>query len=74
MQLKQHLATLPASRFASANISLILAEARLSLSERRADKALASLEACLAGDDSMPMSDRNLRVSLLLSVACWRKG
>ncbi|WP_010483772.1 LuxR C-terminal-related transcriptional regulator [Pseudomonas sp. S9] len=74
MQLKQHLATLPASRHASANISLILAEARLSLSERRADKALASLEACLSEGDSMPTSDRNLRVSLLLSVACWRKG
>ncbi|ARU88329.1 LuxR C-terminal-related transcriptional regulator [Pseudomonas sp. M30-35] len=74
LQLKQHLAILPTQRHANASISLILAEARLSLSERRADKALAALEACLAGDNSMPMSDRNLRVCLLLSVAYWRKG
>ncbi|WP_339490669.1 LuxR C-terminal-related transcriptional regulator [Pseudomonas sp. EL_65y_Pfl2_R95] len=74
LQLKQHLAVLPAQRHANANISLVMAEARLSLSERRADKALTALETCLGADNSLPMTDQNLRLSLLLSVAYWRKG
>lgn len=74
LQLKQHLATLPAQRHANGSISLILAEARLALSERRADKAMSALEACVVAENNMPMTDQNLKVSLLLSVAYWRKG
>ncbi|CAD5108777.1 helix-turn-helix transcriptional regulator [Zestomonas carbonaria] len=74
LQLQQHLAGLPDGRYADADVALALAEARLALSERRADRAQACLEACLAKQTAVHHSDRRLRLALLLSVAYWRKG
>ncbi|WP_296221011.1 helix-turn-helix transcriptional regulator [Pseudomonas sp. UBA2684] len=74
LQLQRHLAVLPAGRYTDASTALVLCEARLALSERRADKAQAVLEACLAKQTAEHQRDRRLRLSLLLSVAYWRKG
>ncbi len=51
-----------------------MAEARLALSERHAERAQQRLESCLAGFTSLYQRDRRLRLSLLLSVAYWQKG
>lgn len=74
LQLQRHLEVLPAGRYTDANTALVLSEARLALTERRADKAQAALEACLAKQTAEHQRDRRLRLSLLLSVAYWRKG
>lgn len=74
LQMQQHLAVLPAGRYLDAETALALSEGRLALCERRADKAQASLEACLAKQTAEHQRDRRLRLSLLLSVAYWRKG
>src|SRR3990167_7935541 len=74
LQLQRHLAVLPQGRYADAETVQVLSEARLALSERRADKAQAVLEACLAKQTAEHQRDRRLRLSLLLSVAYWRKG
>lgn len=74
LQLQRHLAVLPPGRYADAETVQVLSEARLALSERRADKAQAVLEACLAKQTAEHQRDRRLRLSLLLSVAYWRKG
>lgn len=74
LQLQQHLGALPEGRYADADAALAMAEARLALSERRADRAQATLEACLAKQTAAHHRDRRLRLSLLLSVAYWRKG
>jgi LuxR family maltose regulon positive regulatory protein len=74
LQLQRHLEVLPAGRYPDAQIALALTQARLALSERRADKAQAVLEACLVKPFDEHQRDRRLRVSLLLSVAYWRKG
>ncbi|UVE19374.1 LuxR C-terminal-related transcriptional regulator [Pseudomonas sp. LS44] len=73
LQLQQYLASLPA-RYLDTDTALALTEARLSLSERRADRAQACLEECLAKQTAEHQRDRRLRLSLLLSVAYWRKG
>ncbi|WP_313116173.1 helix-turn-helix transcriptional regulator [Ectopseudomonas guguanensis] len=74
LQLERHLATLPIERYGDAHTALALSQARLALSERRVDRAQASLEACLAKQGAEHQRDRRLRLSLLLSVAYWRKG
>ena len=74
LQVQRHLAALPAERCTDANTAHALCEARLALSERRADKAQGLLEACLAKQTAVHQHDRRLRVALLLSVAYWRKG
>ncbi|AYC32692.1 LuxR family transcriptional regulator [Pseudomonas cavernae] len=74
LQLQQHLASLAVGRYPDANTALALAEARLALSERRADRAQSGLEACLAKQTAEHQRDRRLRLALLLSVAYWRKG
>lgn len=74
MQLERHLAALPIERYGDAHTALALSQARLALSERRVDKAQASLEACLSKQGAEHQRDRRLRLSLLLSVAYWRKG
>ncbi|SDQ01149.1 helix-turn-helix transcriptional regulator [Ectopseudomonas guguanensis] len=74
LQLERHLAALPIERYGDAHTALALSEARLALSERRVEKAQASLEACLAKQGAEHQRDRRLRLSLLLSVAYWRKG
>ena len=74
LQLERHLAVLPEGRYPDAHVSLALAQAHLALSERRADKAQAQLEQCLAKQTAEHQRDRRLRLSLLLSVASWRKG
>ncbi|WAC44060.1 LuxR C-terminal-related transcriptional regulator [Pseudomonas sp. SL4(2022)] len=74
LQLQRHLAVLPAGRYADADTVLALSEARLALTERRADKAQTVLEACLAKQTAEHQRDRRLRLALLLSVAYWRKG
>lgn len=74
LQMQQHLAVLPAGRFSDAEMAQALAEARLALAERRADKAQAALEACLAKQTAEHHRDRRVRLTLLLSVAYWRKG
>ena len=74
LQLQRHLAVLPPGRYADAETVQVLSEARLALSERRADKAQAVLESCLAKQTAEHQRDRRLRLSLLLSVAYWRKG
>ncbi|WP_457977213.1 LuxR C-terminal-related transcriptional regulator [Ectopseudomonas composti] len=73
-QLEQHIAALPIERYGDAHTALALSQARLALSERRVEKAQASLEACLAKQGAEHQRDRRLRLSLLLSVAHWRKG
>lgn len=73
--LRCHLQALPAARYSDAATALVLCEARLALDERRADKAQAALEACLNSHAAEPhQRDRRLRLSLLLSVAYWRRG
>lgn len=74
LQLQRHLAVLLPGRYADAETVQVLSEARLALSERRADKAQTVLEACLAKQTAEHQRDRRLRLSLLLSVAYWRKG
>jgi LuxR family transcriptional regulator, maltose regulon positive regulatory protein len=74
LQLQRHLAVLPPGRYTDAETVQVLSEARLALSERRADKAQAALETCLAKQSAEYQRDRRLRLSLLLSVAYWRKG
>jgi LuxR family maltose regulon positive regulatory protein len=74
LQLERHLAGLPAGRYPDAQSAQVLAEARLALCERRADKAQASLEVHLAKQTAEHQRDRRLRLALLLSVAYWRKG
>ncbi|WP_430472487.1 LuxR C-terminal-related transcriptional regulator [Zestomonas insulae] len=74
LQLQQHLGALPEGRYADADAALAMAEARVALSERRADRAQACLEACLAKQTAAHHRDRRLRLALLLSVAYWRKG
>ena len=74
LQLQRHLAVLPAGRYADAETAQALCEARLALTERRADKAQALLEASLAKQTAEHQRDRFLRLALLLSVAYWRKG
>lgn len=74
LQLQRHLAGLSAARYPDAHIALALAQARLALSVRRADKAQACLEACLVKPADEHQRDRRLRISLLLAVAYWRKG
>jgi len=74
LQLERHLAVLPEGRYPDAHVSLALAQAHLALSERRADKAQTQLEQCLAKQTAEHQRDRRLRLSLLLSVASWRKG
>ena len=74
LQLERHLAALPIERYGDAHTALALSQARLALSDRRVDKAQASLEACLAKQGAEHQRDRRLRLSLLLSVAYWRKG
>jgi LuxR family maltose regulon positive regulatory protein len=74
LQLQRHLAVLPPGRYTDAETVQVLSEARLALSERRADKAQAALESCLAKQTAEHQRDRRLRLSLLLSVAYWRKG
>ena len=73
-QLQSHLDLLPAGRYSDAQFSLGLAQARLALSERRADKAQVLLEAGLLKLVDEHQRERRLRLSLLLSVAYWRKG
>ncbi|WP_134391933.1 LuxR C-terminal-related transcriptional regulator [Pseudomonas aeruginosa] len=74
LQLERHLAGLSGERHADAQTALVLAEARLALSERHAERAQSKLESCLAGYSSAYQRDRRLRLSLLLSVAYWQKG
>lgn len=74
LQLARHLSGLNAERYADAQAALVMAEARLALSERHAERAQQRLEACLAGYTSPYQRDRRLRLSLLLSVAFWQKG
>ena len=74
LQLQRHLAVLPAGRYADAETVQALSEARLALTERRADKAQTVLEASLAKQTAEHQRDRRLRLALLLSVAYWRKG
>ena len=74
LQLERHLAVLPLVRYADAYTALALTEARLALCERRPERAQASLENCLAKQQGEHQRDRRLRLSLLLSVAYWRKG
>lgn len=74
LQLQRHLGVLPVARYPDAHIALALAEARLALCERRPEKAQSVLENCLVKAADEHQRDRRLRVSLLLSVAYWRKG
>ncbi|UCP00365.1 LuxR C-terminal-related transcriptional regulator [Metapseudomonas lalkuanensis] len=74
LQLQQHLSVLPLARYADAHTVLALTEARLALTERRPERAQASLENCLVRQQDEHQRDRRLRLSLLLSVAYWRKG
>jgi LuxR family maltose regulon positive regulatory protein len=74
LQSQRHQDDLPAGRYPDAQFALALALARLALSERRADKAQLLLDAALAKLGDEYQRDRRLRISLLLSVACWRKG
>jgi len=74
LQLARHLDGLNAERYADAHAALVMAEARLALSERHAERAQQRLESCLAGFTSPYQRDRRLRLSLLLSVAYWQKG
>ena len=74
LQMERHIAPLPIARYGDAHTALALADARLALFERRVEKALASLEGCLAKQSAEHQRDRRLRLALLLSVAYWRKG
>lgn len=74
LQLQRHLASFAEGRYADAETMLAITEARLALSERRAEKAQAALEANLSKQLAEHRKDRRLRLSLLLSVALWRKG
>lgn len=74
LQLERHLDRLDISRYPDAFAALSLAQARLALSERRPEKAQAVLEPLLSAQSGEHQRDRRLRLSLLLSVAYWRKG
>lgn len=74
LQLERHLLSLPEHRYPDVPVVQALALARLALSERRAEKAQAALEACLTKQTAAHQRERRLRVALLLSVAYWRKG
>jgi len=74
LQLERHLAVLPIERYGDAHTALALSQARLALSEQWAERAQASLEACLAKQGADHQRDRRLHLSLLLSVAYWSKG
>ncbi|MET1077362.1 MAG: LuxR C-terminal-related transcriptional regulator [Pseudomonas sp.] len=74
LQLERHLSLLPVGRYPDAHTALVLAQARLALCERRPDKAQLGLEGVLLKQTAEHQRDRRLRVSLLLSVAYWRKG
>ncbi|WP_276486677.1 helix-turn-helix transcriptional regulator [Ectopseudomonas mendocina] len=74
LQLERHITALPVERYGDAHTALALSGARLALGERRAEKAQASLEACLARQGDDHQRDRRLRLSLLLAVAYWRRG
>ncbi|QLC72569.1 AAA family ATPase [Pseudomonas sp. LPB0260] len=72
LQLQRQLAELPVGGNGDAAVTLVLCQARLALAERRAPRALALLEACLAVQTAEHQHERRLRLSLLLAVACWR--
>ena len=74
LQLERHLDRLDISRYPDAFAALSLAQARLALSERRPERAQAVLEPLLSAQAGEHQRDRRLRLSLLLSVAYWRKG
>jgi len=74
MQLQRHLAVLTPGRYSDVEAALALCEARLALTERRADKAQSTLELALTKQSAEHQRDRRLRLALLLSVAYWRKG
>lgn len=74
LQLQRHLAVLTPGRYSDVEAALALCEARLALTERRADRAQSTLEAGLAKQSAEHQRDRRLRLALLLSVAYWRKG
>ena len=74
LQLQRHLGDLPQGRYPDAQFALVLAQAHLALTERRADKALLVLDAALLKLLDEHQLDRRLRLLLLLSVAHWRKG
>ncbi|MBX9913340.1 MAG: LuxR C-terminal-related transcriptional regulator [Pseudomonadaceae bacterium] len=74
LQLQRHQAESPSGRYPDEQFALALAQARLALSERRADKAQLFLEGSLAKLADEHQRDRRLRILLLLSVAYWRKG
>ena len=65
---------MPIERYGDAHTALALSQARLALSEQWAERAQASLEACLAKQGADHQRDRRLHLSLLLSVAYWSKG
>ena len=72
LQLQRHLAALPARSSGDARVALVLCQARLALSERRADRAVQLLQACLVEQAAEHQCERRLRLSLLLAVAYWR--
>ena len=74
LQLERHLAVLPIERYGDAHTALALSQARLALSEHWVERAQTSLEECLAKQGADHQRDRRLHLSLLLSVAYWRKG
>ncbi|MES2818974.1 MAG: LuxR C-terminal-related transcriptional regulator [Pseudomonadota bacterium] len=74
LKLERHLSLLPAGRFPDMQAALTLSMARLALCERRPEKAQAVLESALLKQTADYQRDRRLRLSLLLSVAYWRKG
>ena len=71
-QLQRHLAALPTGRTGDAAVASVLGQARLALSERRADKAVELLEACLREQAAEHQCERRLRLCLLRAVAYWR--
>lgn len=74
LQLQCHLERFPVGRYPVAQFALAMAQARLALSERRADKAQQVIDAGLLKIVDEHQRDRRLRLLLLLSVAYWRRG
>lgn len=74
LQLERHLERLDVGRYPDAFAALSLSQARLALSEGRPERAQAVLEPLLSVQSGEHQRDRRLRLSLLLSVAYWRKG
>jgi LuxR family maltose regulon positive regulatory protein len=74
LQLQCHLERFPVGRYPAAQFALAMAQARLALSERRADKAQQIIDAALLKVADEHQRDRRLRLLLLLSVAYWRRG